>query len=550
MGDPAGYSQSDSPASRRASPGPGSLPSAVGIAVLIALAFGASLRNEFIWDDEILILGNPLVQSWDNVPQILGSGFWAGSTTFYRPVVGLSYVFDYTAWGPGNPAGFHATNLVLHLLMSTALYALLRRRFGFSASFFAAAIFAVHPVHAAAVAPAYARDNMLPGMLAVALLALDSARRWKPAAWICLTVFALTCLSKESGLVFPLLASAYSFLYFDAKERRETRWIQLLLWCLAAAYLVARVLWMPFHGARPLALIADQSLLVRAWTFLEVLTHYAQLLVFPQHLFAERHFANGSVASLRPWLGLVVSVAILAYGWRVRRKSPHVLFGALWFYIALGPTSNLVALQLTMAEQWLYPAAMGIAWILAGVLTPVLDGVPRGSTRSWWLLAVLSVIVLAFAARSAQRTLDWRDGVTLYSKDVVHAPNSFVLHNNLGLEHLRRGDLDAAEKEFLAALSIRERYGIATTNLGLVLEARENLEGAEKLFRDAIEYSRYSLAYSNLARLLWNTGRRQEAVSVLTVGRRFHPAVLELSRMEAQMRAQLEARARPTAEQP
>jgi tetratricopeptide (TPR) repeat protein len=550
MGSASNHSHSHDPAVRGADSGPGDLPAAVGIVALVALAFGAALRNEFIWDDEILILGNPLVQSWDQLPRLLTSSFWADSTKFYRPVVGLLYVFDYTAWGSGNPTGFHATNLVLHSFFSVVLYALLRRRFGLLASFLAAALFAVHPVHVAAVAPAYARDNMLPGMLAAALLALDSARHWKPAAWICLAVFALTCLSKESGLVFPLLAGAYSFLYFEAEERRDTRWLQVWLWCLAAAYLAARVLWMPFYGPSPLAVIADQGLLVRVWTFLEVLTHYAQLLIFPRHLFAERHFVTDSVTALRPWLGLVVSLAVLAYGWRVRQRKPHLLFGALWFYLALGPTSNLVALQLTMAEQWLYPAAMGIAWMLAGMLTPALDGAPGNAVRRRWGVAALSVVILAFAARSALRTLDWHDGATLFSKDLVHAPNSFVLHNNLGLAHWRRGDREAAEEEFRAALSLYQRYGIASNNLGMALEARQDLEGAEKRYRDAIEYNRENLAYLNLARVLWNTDRREEAVFVLTLGRRAHPAMDELAQMEALMRAELQAQPKPTAEPP
>jgi Flp pilus assembly protein TadD len=351
-------------------------------------------------------------------------------------------------------------------------------------------------------------------------------------------------------LVRPLLAGAYSFLYFEVEERRETRWIHLLLWCLAVAYLVARALWMPFYGSRPLAVIADQSLPVRAWTFLEVLTHYAQLLIFPRHLFAERHFVTDSVASLRPWVGLGVSLAILAYGWRARKTKPHLLFGALWFFIALGPTSNLVALQLTMAEQWLYPAAMGIAWMLAGTLTPALDGAPENAVRRRWLVAALSAAILAFAARSALRTMDWHDGATLFSRDLVHAPNSFVLHNNLGSVHWRQGNREAAEQEFRAALSLHQRYGIANNNLGMALEAREDLEGAEKLYRDAIDYGRTGLAYLNLARVLWNTGRREEAVFVLTLGRRAHPAMDELAQMEALMRAELQAQPKPTAEPP
>ena len=129
---------------------------------------------------------------------------------------------DYAIWGTGSAAGFHLSNLLLHLLITSLLFVLLSRRFSQRAAFWAAMLFGVHPVHAECIVPAMSRDNMLVGLSVAVLLAFEFSRIRRPArgllrggaAWLAALIFVATMLSKESALVFPLVLGAYAFCYF------------------------------------------------------------------------------------------------------------------------------------------------------------------------------------------------------------------------------------------------------------------------------------------------------------------------------------------------
>ncbi|MBI4425892.1 MAG: glycosyltransferase family 39 protein [Elusimicrobia bacterium] len=504
----------------------------------VGAAFGAALWNGFLWDDEVLILGNPLIRSFKNAGVILKTALWLGNGNYYRPLPGLTFLVDHALWGLDGAWGFHLTNLVLHASFAVLLYLLLKRRFSGRASFWASLLYAVHPVHAAAVVPVYARDNVLSATWLVALLALEASVRRPRAGWLALGGFAVSLLAKESALAFPAIAWAFARCHLNAEGRRSTRWVLAGLWCVAAAYLAARLKWMPLGAAAPLSMIADQPLPVRGWTFLRSFLEYLGLALLPLTLRTERHFA-AAFSDWRAWLGLARLAGALRHAWRRRQERPYLLFGWVWFLAPLGPVSNLVPLALTMAEQWLYVPMMGLAWILAGLLDsrwpPPRPGTPAAAAP--WLTPALACASLLLAARSGARALEWRDGPTLYRSDARRSPDSFVLQNNLGVELLRAGDRDGAERQFRRALALDERYNVARNNLGAMLEGRGDLRGALEAYRSAA-LADYELAYGNLARLLARLGRPQEAEAVLEQGARRHPFNAELPSLLGELRAQ------------
>lgn len=524
------------PAEAPAEQGPWGLPLA-GVLLTAFVALSASLWNGFLWDDEVLIQANPLIRSLSHFPTILTSGFWAGASNYYRPLPILTFLADHVVWGTDTAFGFHLSNILMHLAVCAALFALLRRRFSPRAAFWACALYAVHPVHAASIVPAYARDNVLVGLTVVSLLALDGAPARRRDGFLCAAFFALALLAKESALVFPVVAAAYGYCHFDKEQRSRVLWVYALLFGLAAAYVLIRLKWMPFVQTAPLSLIAQQPLPVRAWTFLRSLVVYAGLLVFPWRLHTERHFAAGPLDPLA-WLGLALGAAAAIYAWRRGKDRPHLLFGFVWFLIPLGPVSNLVPLAMTMAEQWLYVPAMGACWILAGSL----DRLPRKSAAAaGWAVPALAAALILFMARTHARARDWRDGMTLYTRDLRYARHSFLLHNNLGVELFRTGRLPEAEVQFRAAYAINPRYGTTLNNLGVIDQRKGNLAAAEKAYREAVLHSDYDLAYVNLAKLLAGTGRAGEAVGFLRRGRAVYPHNTEIAALLLQLEAALRA---------
>lgn len=131
------------------------------IAVIVAAAFYPSLFNGFTnFDDNAYLTANPLVRSLapENIRRIFTS---AQPHTVFSPLVTLSFALEYQAWGL-RPAGFHAVNLLLHVLNAILVFFLIR---GISrspgAAFFTSLLFAVHPLRVESVAWITERKDLL-----------------------------------------------------------------------------------------------------------------------------------------------------------------------------------------------------------------------------------------------------------------------------------------------------------------------------------------------------------------------------------------------------
>ena len=97
------------------------------VLLLCAVAYANTLRNGFVYDDNAIVAGNPLIRSLENLPRIFSTGYWGAENTdagLYRPLVIATYAFDHALWGY-RPAGFHAVNIALHALVSVLGYFLL-----------------------------------------------------------------------------------------------------------------------------------------------------------------------------------------------------------------------------------------------------------------------------------------------------------------------------------------------------------------------------------------------------------------------------------------
>jgi len=142
-----------------------------GLAALTLLVFGRTVGFEFlVADDDVYVVQNARVLrglSWENLR-------WALTTLeadFWHPLTWLSLMLDAELFGL-DPAGFHATNVLLHTGSTLLLFVTLSRMSGAPyRSACVAALFAVHPLHVESVAWVAERKDVLSvffGMLTLA----------------------------------------------------------------------------------------------------------------------------------------------------------------------------------------------------------------------------------------------------------------------------------------------------------------------------------------------------------------------------------------------
>jgi tetratricopeptide (TPR) repeat protein len=508
-------------------------------AILIAAGFfvyANSLSNSFVWDDEEQVVNNTVIRDWNNAGLIFKSStFYAGgaglSGGFYRPLVTLSYFWNYSYWGL-NPFGYHLTQLLIHCANAFLVFYLLKTIFeknniknGRFAALAAALIFAVHPANVESVAYIGSVGEVMYVFFALLALvffvkSLDGVKTFAPQLfWGSFGLVFLGFLAKEAAIVVLPLMLVYLLLFLKA-----SRSIYIKFFAGVAAVVVSYA-FLRFFVAKIapvsqfLAPIHGAPLWQRFVTIpYEILT-YLGIILFPKDLSIWRHFVVALAADPRFWASLIALVAIAAVllYYIARTKSKPFFFFALWFAIALAPILNIIPLDMTVAERWLYFPIIGF---LGAVSLAVIGGAQKLSPNHQKIaLAVFIIAIVALGMRTVARNADWRNGLSLYGHDialaqVISPQGSFDLENNYGVELFRAGWIDEAGEHFKRSIMLQPKWASSQNNLGAVLERNGDLEGALAQYRIAADMN-YYLAYENIAGVLIKMKRHDEAKKFL-----------------------------------
>ncbi len=188
------------------------------LALITGLAVWTAMIPSYFIDDDFAHLAlaqRPVFQTlWD-----LSTRGQLG--TFLRPVGFVTIFLDYHFWGY-TAAGYHLTNLVIHLASVAGIFYLSRNlEFGSETATFAALIFSILPIETEAVAWMGARFDLLSGcfMIWSASLYVRFRENSNKALYVAsLACFGLAALSKENSFVFPFMLLALECLLM--KKRR------------------------------------------------------------------------------------------------------------------------------------------------------------------------------------------------------------------------------------------------------------------------------------------------------------------------------------------
>lgn len=474
--------------------------SALVLTLVIFAAYAPALRNGFVWDDTALVLRDPLIRSWLLIPEAFQHFLFLDATPsdFYRPIQRLTYVADYAAF-VFKPAGYHFTSILCHLGATLALLLLAnellrgcgvdgrnRRRL----AFIAALIWAVHPVHVAAVAYISGRADPLAALFG--FLGLYCGIRPAPPTrayrWLLLigaaALFLLSALSKETGLIFPVLWLAILAL--------RKSWKQLLPAALAIVFVAVSYLslrWPAEHNPAP-RLRAPAPLLVRPLIVARAFAEYTGLLLFPKNLHMDRdvesHPFGPSDASVRgaAWrelqtlAGIVLIAGAIYWVIQSRKKNPAIFGCLVLAFITYLPFSGAFSLNANIAEHWLYlPSAF--LFLAAGLALARMRLPPAA------IGAVVGLWFVFLGVRTFIYTLDWKDQRTFLERTIAAGGNSARMLINLASQELHDGQLDSAKAHLEAALQKEPDQPFAVINLAVVAIRKEDYAKARELLNRA-----------------------------------------------------------------
>lgn len=473
------------------------------VAVAGFLTYCKTLKMGFSFDDAANILNNPEVLEFSR------SGL--SSTLFAsRPFGIFTFQINYMLSG-SNVVSYHLTNLFIHLsaaiLVYLILYRLMQTPYWRERSdknigllpipFFAALLFAVHPIQTQAVTYIAQRFTSLATMLylATVLFYLNARLKQGPEAqspngkaalWFTASLLAaaLAILTKEIAYTIPLALLMVELLFFGFELKKVVRlggaFLFISVFLLVKLGLgkvpLEQALFKVDAATRVQTIISRSDYLI---TQFRVIVTYLRLLFLPVNQSVDydytlsHSFFDPGVASSFALLVLLFVMAIWLLS-RSRKGDPHqrlIAFGILWFFLTLSIESSLFPIIDLIFEHRVYLPSFGAITAITTIILYIAWQAGEVIRKDFVCLGLL-LIVLIFSCVSWKRNLVWTNEVTLWEDATSKKPLNGRAWNNLGGAYIKQNEPDKALKALIRSAELDPSKAAAWNNIGIAIDMK------------------------------------------------------------------------------
>jgi protein O-mannosyl-transferase len=481
---------------------------AIVLVILTFIAYAPALRCGFIWDDDDHFTRNPAMTSAHGLTQI-----WSSlAVSRYYPLTLTTFWVERRLWGL-HPLPYHAVNIALQAANAVLLWALLRR-LRVPGAWFAAALWAVHPVCVESVAWATELKNTQSGFFfflsVLYFLRFETDNKWGSYKLAC--VFgAAAMLSKPSTVVLPLVLLLCAWWERGRWQRSDfLRVAPLFGFALAmsAMTIAEQHRWVQRAGAAGWQLAPAERLIIAGKT----MWFYAAHVLWPAKLMFVYPRWNVSAGSALSWLPLVGVIAVSLFLWMCRRQSwaRAGLFGTGFFVVALLPVMGFFNVYFFrysfVADHFQYLASIGIVTLAVAAAVRLVR--ERGAQVVMGVVVAAVLVVLSW-----QHCAAFQNDGTLWHDTLAKNPDCWMAHDNIAKILILRGNLLEARDHCEQALRLNPNDADGHNDLGIALQGLGNVPEAVSHFERALQIDgNYAQAHNNLGLALVQLGNVPEAM--------------------------------------
>jgi len=505
------------------------------LGILTWFAFEPGLKNKFVdWDDLKYITENGCIQLKGKE---LVNNLFFGECKYvmgnYHPLTVLTYAWNFQS-GKFDPEVYHRTNLILHvintLLLLLAVYKMSSGKL-FTAGF-AAALFALHPLHVESVIWAAERKDVLyTFFLLLALLAwlyLENSNSTFRTVLVSI-LFILSCLAKGMAVVFPLILILILWITNESfnnflKNNPIKTWMSAGFWerlfqrtgvkeftiyfCISLFFG-----WMAVHSQDTQGGIRDypqfnvlHRILLASYGFV----HYLWKMVIPEGLSAVYPYPlldeNNSLPMkfiIAPIFLIIIGI-ITAFSFRFSRM---LAFGILGYAICILPVLQILPVgEAIAADRYFYvasiPLFIGIAWFIENFFQENNRVIFYGSST-------LAIVISGYLfMRTREQVLVWANDLSLFGNAIEHEPTASQAQNNVGIYWQRAKEFKKALPYYEAAVKLNPVYARAYSNMGACYYDLQRYKESIPIYHKAITSDpEFADAWYNLGNSWYMLGR-------------------------------------------
>lgn len=516
-------------------------------AIIIALFYGNTLGNGFVYDDVTFISQNEVIQKVSNIPKILTGcltdnsfGNCKQEGVYYHPFLFLQFLFNYqishSAWF------FHLVNLILFFIDAVLVFWLLKALIGKGYwPIVGTLIFLTVPINseignfASTVNDHYLLIFFILSFLAYIRLVKTKKIKYLFLSSVC---FFLALAAKETAIFLFIVIIIYEALFkkFRTLRGKSPKYL------LVVAYIVPIVLYFLLRIAvfgrlvHPLKGYHDLNFYSQILTSIAIYPLYLIKLIYPLPLNAQHDPPVITSLDWRFFAALIFWICNIAlvYFW-FRKKFKLAVLGYSLIFLSILPVLIFINKigRFILAERYLYLATVGFVLILIDILQKLIAGIgpKRAKVARKTLLIVFVIFTVASWLVVFKRNGDWHDELTFnrsiakysktndgvfynlgvnysginqyklasesYQRALAINPNFWQAHNNLANAYLNLGEVSKAQGEYQQVLLIDPQSAPAEKALSNLLLIKSGTESAKlKLVGNNIEYKGNKLTFS------------------------------------------------------
>ena len=557
------------------------------IILLSAIAYGNTLKNGFVLDDDVVFLQNEYVQEGvTGIPDILSHGFLFGfnqrNDQSYRPLVLIDFAVQKSLFG-NNAAALHFFNILYFSLLCCLLFYFLKQLFherSLWIAFFITLLFVLHPIHTEVVANIKGRDELLHAIFLIGsfIAAFNSFDR-KSKKWlmVSLVTFFMALLCKEMAVTYIVLLPLCTW-FFRSIKLKQLMLLVLPYGIVLIGYFLLRnaiLDTITFEDQMTVmnnTLAAANNLTERIATNLIIFANYIKLLFFPHPLawdYSYPHFQIVGFNNLQAILIGLVTVVLGVLSLIGIKSKNKFAFAFLFFVVSFSIVSNFfILIGSTLGERFLFfPSIAFCIFIVLAIQWAVEKLKVIKQVRAISISIIL--IGLGYAAKTIDRNQEWESNFSLFKSGVEAIPNNsravsalasayrnraeaaknpkYVMQNyeqakagyqksvelypknadswyNLGVVLMNMDDKDQAKQAFRKTIELDQFHISARNNLGVIYFQNNNFQAAAEQFRNCLRINQhFQSAYANLGAVYHNLGEYRLARTNYTKALELNP---------------------------